>query len=329
MRQRSFGDAVLGLGFEKKPPRTRRREFLSQMERVVPWKRLCELIEPHYPKAGPKVGRPPHRLETMLRIHFLQQWYTNSDPAMEEALYDMPLLQAFVGLDAGVDALPNESSILHFRHLLERHDLARRKFEDVSSLLQAQGLMMRQGTIVDATLIAASPSTKNKQKMRAPAMSQTKKGQQYYFGAKAHIGVDAASGLTHRFVFKTADIAVGDELLHGDERLVLGDGGYHRKERKIGSEAPEGQPAFWTPHKRKPHQELSPREQGQNSALASVRAKVEHMFRIVKCQFGCRKVRYEGLAKNAGQMITLFMLANLYHVRKRWGTGPLRPQFGV
>ena len=319
MKQCSFGDASVNAGFEKKPLRTRRREFLSQMESVVPWKRLCVLIEPHYPKVGPKGGRPPHRLETMLRIHFLQQWYSYSDPAMEEALHDIPLLQSFTGLDAGIDAIPDESSVLHFRHLLEKHGLAVAMFAEVAALLQARGLMMLQGSIVDATLIAASPSTKNQQQIRDPQMSQTKKGNQWYFGAKAHIGVDANSGLVHTVKLttaKTADIKIGDELLHGDEKIVFGDGGYHRKERAIGSEGKDGKPAFWTPNKRKCGQELTIRQQGENTALAMVRAKVEHAFRILKCQFGYRKVRYEGLAKNQAQVMTLFMLGNLYQARR-------------
>lgn len=306
-------------GFEKKALRTRRREFLAQMEQVVPWQRLCALIEPHYPKSSPKGGRPAHPLETMLRIHFLQQWYSYSDPAMEEALHEMPLLQAFTGLDAGIDAIPDESSILHFRHLLERHQLAVLMFGEVEALLRHRGLMMRQGSIVDATLIAASPSTKNQQKIRDPQMSQTKKGNQWYFGAKAHIGVDATSGLVHTVKLttaKTADITVGDDLLHGDEKIVFADGGYHRKDRKIGGPGANGKPAFWTPNKRKAGQELSPREEGENKALASVRAKVEHAFRILKCQFGYRKVRYEGLAKNEAQVITLFMLGNLFQARR-------------
>ena len=237
---------MLGLGFETKALRTRRRDFLSQMEQVVPWQRLCALIEPHYPKSSPKGGRPPHRLETMLRIHFLQQWYSYSDPAMEEALHEIPLLQAFTGLDAGIDAIPDESSVPHFRYLLERHQLAVLLFGEVEALLRHRGLMMRQGSIVDATLIAASPSTRT----------------------------------------------------------------------SIGSEGRDGEPASWTSHKRKAGQELTPREEGENKVLASVRAKVEHAFRILKCQFGYRKVRYEGLAKNEAQVITLFMLGNLYQARR-------------
>lgn len=201
MKQRSFAE----VGFTKQTKPTRRQQFLAEMEQVVPWQRLCALIQPAYPKAGR--GRRPFDLETMLRIHFMQQWFALSDPAMEETLHDMPVMRQFAGLDAGIDRMPDETTILHFRHLLERNDLAIRILAEMNALLTEKGLLLRQGTIVDATLIAAPSSTKNAEGKRDPAMSQTKKGNQWYFGAKAHIGVDQQSGLVHTVEVTTAKVA--------------------------------------------------------------------------------------------------------------------------
>lgn len=313
MKQRSLADEG---GFALKSKPTKRQRFLTEMDAVVPWARLVAVIEPFYPKGGN--GRPPMPLETMLRIHFMQQWFALSDPAMEESLYDIPAMRRFAGLDAGEDALPDESTILRFRHLLEKHGLAERLFAEVRALLTERGLMVRQGTIVDATLIAAPPSTKNVEGKRDPAMSQTKKGNQYYFGAKAHIGVDAQHALVHTVAVttaKVADISMTEALLHGSEEIVFGDGGYHKASRTLSSARPESGPLILTPYKRRAGQDLTHDQRQQNRALASVRALVEHPFRVLKRQFGYTKVRYKGLAKNAAQITTLFALVNLYRVR--------------
>lgn len=313
MKQQSFAEHV----FTKQPKATKRRQFLAEMDKVVPWALLCGVIEPFYPKAGK--GRPPVPLETMLRIHFMQQWFALSDPAMEEALHDMPVMRGFAGLDAGIDAMPDESTILRFRHLLEKQGLAQQLLAQVNALLGEKGLMLRQGTIVDATLIAAPSSTKNAEGKRDPAMSQTKKGNQWYFGAKAHIGVDVHSGLVHTIAVttaKVADISQLAVLLHGEECLVLGDGGYHRADRTLEAAAPETGPRILTPFKRKAGGTLTDWQQRVNQALSKLRAIVEHPFRVVKRQFGYVKVRYRGLAKNAAQMVTLFALTNLYLARR-------------
>ncbi len=306
----------------KKPKLTRRQQFLTEMEQVVPWDRLLALIEPVYPK-GPtaKGGRPPHALATMLRIHLLQQWFGYSDPAMEEALHEIPLLRQFARLSAGSQSIPDETALLHFRHLLERHQLADALFAAVNGLLREHGLFLKTGTVIDATLIAAPPSTKNMDRSRDPEMHQTKKGNQWYFGAKAHIGVDAESGLVHHVAVTAANVSdqqVIEPLLEGDEKLVLADGGYHRSERVVGNDRPSlngGKTVIWTPHKRAAGGELTASQRGANKALAQMRSKVEHAFRILKCQFGYRKVRYWGLEKNRQQITTLFMLGNLYQAR--------------
>ena len=320
MKQLGFGDN----SFTKHPKITRKQQFLAVMDKVVPWGRLCAVIAPHYPTIGK--GRPPFPLETMLRIHFMQQWFALSDPAMEEALHDMPVMREFAKLDASSDAMPDESTILRFRHLLEKHGLAHQLFAEISGLLAERGLMLRQGTIVDATLIAAPSSTKNADGKRDPEMSQTKKGNQWYFGAKAHIGVDAHSGLVHTVEVTTAkssDIKSMSNLLHGDERLVIGDGGYHRNEYSVDANHEGARPRIVTPFKRKAGQQLTQWQKQVNHALAKLRAIVEHPFRVVKRQFGYTKVRYRGLAKNGAQMVTLFALSNLYQARRH-----LMPQQG-
>ena len=209
--------------------RTKREKFLAEMESVVPWAALLALIEPHYPKASKKGGRPPYPLATMLRIHLLQQWYSLSDPAMEEALIEVPTMRRFAGIELISDRIPDETTILTFRHLLEKHGLGEQIFDTVKALLADRGVTMRQGTIVDATLIAAPSSTKNKEGKRDPEMHQTKKGNQWYFGMKVHAGVDKDSGLIHSVVVTSAnvhDLTPADDLLHGDEQVVYGDAGY-------------------------------------------------------------------------------------------------------
>src|SRR5882757_3257094 len=223
MKQLSFSDAEYG----GKRKRTRREVFLAEMHRAVPWSQLEALIEPHYPKAGG--GRRPYPLATMLRIHCLQQWYGLSDPAMEEELYEIASMRQFAGLSLARGAVPDETTILNFRHLLEQHGLAREIFEAVKAHLQAAGLLLRQGTIVDATIIAAPSSTKNSTGQRDPEMHQTRKGNQWYFGMKAHVGVDAESGLVHSVIgtpANIADVTQAHDLLHGEEKVAFGDAGY-------------------------------------------------------------------------------------------------------
>lgn len=238
---------------------------------------------------------------------------------MEEALHDIPLLREFAGLDAGIDAMPDETTILKFRRLLETHQLAQMLFDETAALLAEQGLLLRQGTIVDATLIAAPPSTKNRKRQRDQEMSSTKKGNNYHFGMKAHIGVDAESGLVHTVEITTAKVADGvmtDALLHGEERVVLGDRAYTRKDRNLAAECQEGEPVWAFPFKRQKGADLPVEQALHNRMLAPLRAAVEHPFRIVKRQFGYTRVRYRGLFKNAQQLYLLFALGNLYHVRE-------------
>jgi IS5 family transposase len=302
--------------FVKKPKQTRRQQFLQEMEQVVPWSLWEKRITPHYPAAGR--GRRPFALATMLRIHLMQQWFGYSDPAMEEALHDMPLLREFAGLDAGEEAMPDETTILKFRRLLERHQLAQTLFDETAALLAEKGLLLRQGTIVDATLIAAPPSTKNRDRKRDKEMSSTKKGNNYHFGMKAHIGVDAESGLVHTVEVTTAKVPDGvmtEALLHGEEAIVGGDRAYTRKDRNLMA-GQEDEPVWAFPFKRKQGENLPAEQALCNRMLASWRAVVEHPFRIVKRQFGYTQVRYRGLFKNAQQLYLLFALGNLYHVRQ-------------
>jgi IS5 family transposase len=303
--------------FVKKPKLTKRQVFLQEMEEVMPWKEWLSRIEPYYPKAGR--GRRPFPLSAMLRIHLMQQWFGYSDPGMEEALHDVPMLREFAGLDAGEDAMPDETTILKFRRLLEAHQLSAALFSETAALLAEKGLLLREGTIVDATLIAAPPSTKNRERKRDREMSSTKKGNNYHFGMKAHIGVDAESGLVHTVEITTAKVSDGtmtDALLHGDEKVVAGDRAYTRNDRNLTAEREPDEPVWAFPFKRKQGEALPTEQALLNCMLASLRAKVEHPFRIVKRQFGYSKVRYRGLFKNAQQMTLLFALANLYQVRK-------------
>jgi IS5 family transposase len=316
--QLSFGDAE----YNSKRKRTRREIFLAEMDQVVPWKGLLKLIEPHYPKSG-QPGRQPYRLETMLRIHFLQQWYALSDPAAEEALYDTVSMRRFAKI-GGLDDVPDETTILNFRRLLERHELACKLFNRVNAHLSRKGQSLRGGTIVDATIIAAPSSTKNKEGERDPEMHQTKKGNQYYFGMKAHIGVDDESGLVHHVECTAAnisDITQAHKLLHGKEDTVCGDSGYTGLEkrpemagkRKLGYLIAQKPSKLKTIGNKRKLKQVKRHEQ----AKASLRAKVEHPFRVIKRQFGYIKVRYRGLAKNLTQVLTLFALSNLWMKRKQ------------
>ena len=319
MKQLSLGES----GFERKTKRTRKREFLDEMNLVVPWAELVSLIAPHAPTPGAKGGRPPFAVETMLRIHFLQQWFNLSDPAMEEALYDMALFREFVGLDAGEDNLPDESTILRFRHLLEAHDLSLQILATVNATLAAKGLLLKSGTVVDATLIAAPSSTKNSSGERDPEMHQTKKGNQWHFGMKAHIGVDADSGLVHTVVGTAAnvnDVTQAHALVHGEETDVFADAGYQGVgKRDETQEINVNWHVAMRPGKRKVLDKSTPMGailDQLEQAKASIRAKVEHPFRVIKRQFGHVKVRYRGLAKNTAQLHTLFALSNLWMVRR-------------
>jgi IS5 family transposase len=329
MKQRSLAET----GYERRPKLTKRQQFLNEMDAVMPWARLTALVEPVQPKKTARGGQVSYPAETMLRIHFMQQWFALSDPGMEEALHDIPAMRAFAKLDAGDDLIPDESSILRFRHRLERHGLAERMLAEVNGLLTERGLLLRQGTLVDATLIAAPSSTKNRTGERDPDMHQTKKGNNWYFGMKAHIGVDAESGLTHTVVTTAAnvnDVTQAHALLHGDETDVFGDAGYQGVEKR---EENAGKTVTWhvalKPGKRKalPETPLGELMEKIEHAKASIRAKVEHPFRVIKRQFGFLKTRYRGLVKNTAQIVTLFALANLFQARHRLlaQTGPVRP----
>jgi IS5 family transposase len=288
------------------------------MAEVVPWSRLEAAIAPHYPQAGPSGGRRPYPISVMLRIYCLQQWYRLSDPGAEEALYDICSMRAFAGLELGRDAIPDETTILNFRHLLERHDLTKAVFAAVAEHLEARGALLRGGTIVDATLIAASPSTKNQTGRRDPEMSQSKKGNQWYFGMKANIGVDMRSGLVHTAAVTTGsvhDAKVMDDLTRADDRAVFGDKGYAGDRKK---RAARQAGVYWAvKDQRKPGRQLSASQKQRNRKHGAVRAEVEHVFRVLKCQFGYRSVRYRGIAKNAAQVLSLLALANLYIARRK------------
>jgi len=309
----------LGLGLDLSTKRTRKREFLDEMTRVVPWQQLIALIEPHYPRG--RTGRPPFPVATMLRIHFMQQWFSLSDPAMEEALHDIPLYREFALLGTGMTRLPDESTILRFRHLLEAHELSARMLATVNEILQAKGLMLKVGSAVDATLISAPNSTK-KPGTRDPEMRQTQKGGSWYFGMKAHIGVDAESGLVHTVKCTAAnvhDITVAHELLHGKEQVAFADAGYVGIEKRGETGAVQWHVAMRPSKRRKlDRSKRIDRIYDEIERLkAGVRAKVEHPFRVLKCQFGYLKARYRGLAKNMAQIETQFALANLWMTRRK------------
>ena len=307
----------ISLGLNLSTKKTRKREFLDEMERVVPWKALVQIIEPYWPKS--KTGRPPFAIETMLRIHYLQHWFGLSDPAREEALHDVPLYLEFAGLSSGASRIPDESTILRFRHLLEKHNLAVDMLRVVNDILEAKGLLMRTGTAVDATLISAPSSTKNDSGERDPEMKQTKKGNQWYFGMKAHIGVDIASGLVHTVVGTSAneaDINIAGQLLHGEEDVAFGDSGYRGIQKREEARGPDWFVAMM-PRKLNPFLYPDMVAECVEKMKVGMRAKVEHPFRVIKRQFGYTKVRYRGLAKNTAQIVTLFALSNLWMVRQK------------
>jgi IS5 family transposase len=311
--------ADLGLNLSTK--RTRKREFLEQMDCVVPWTALVELVSPYAPDG--RRGRPPFPVETMLRIHFMQQWFTLSDPAMEESLHDVPLFREFAQLDNWDTRLPDETTILRFRRLLERHKLSEQLLGVVNDLLREKGLLLRIGTVVDATLIAAPSSTKNSQGERDPEMHQSKKGNQWYFGMKAHIGVDAESGLVHTVrgtSGNVSDVVEGNSLLHGEETEVWGDAGYQGAHKRPDAKGNVRWNVAMRPGKRAkldPESKVDQLVNQLEKLKASIRAKVEHPFRVIKRQFGHVKVRYRGLKKNTAQLFTLFALSNLWMVRHK------------
>jgi len=302
------------LAYENKKKQTRREKFLEEMDKVIPWEELLKLIKGHYPKAGN--GRQPMPLEMMLRIYFMQQWYGLSDPTMEDELYDSESMRRFAGIDLEVDAVPDETTILHFRHLLEKHELTKEIFEKTKQYLSGKGLLLREGTIVDATIISAPSSTKNRDNARDKEMKQTKKGNQWYFGMKAHVGTDTGKGLAHSVVVTDAavhDSQVMDELLHEEEQAVYGDSAYSSEKRKAEYEA---RGIKWCVNRKGcRHYQLSPEDVEYNHKQSQTRAKGEHAFRVVKHLWGYQKVRYKGLLKNAAQVFSLFALANLYLVR--------------
>ena len=314
---RRMKQASLGLGQSSKP--TRRRVFLEEMDRVVPWNELVALITAYMPEG--RRGRPPFAVEVMLRIHFMQQWFNLSDPAMEEALNDMALFRDFAGLGGSNDRQPDETTILRFRRVLEKHKLAPKILGVVNELLSRKGLLLRAGTVVDATLIAAPSSTKNKSGERDPEMKQSQKGQQWYFGMKAHIGVDAESGLVYS-VRGTAgsvnDVVEANSLLHGEETEAFGDARYQGADKRPDAKAGVRWNVAMRPGKRKQLDKTQPRGRLMDELekiKASIRAKVEHPFRVIKRQFGHVKVRYRGLDKSTAQLHTLFALSNLWMVR--------------
>ena len=294
---------------------TKRDVFLATMERVVPWAELCEVIEPHYPKAGN--GRPPVGLDRMLRMYFVQHWFNLADAACEDALLDSTALRRFVGIDLGRERVPDATTLLKFRRLLEKHKLGEALFAKVGQVLQAQGLKVGTGTIVDATIIGAPSSTKNSGKQRDPEMHQTRKGQQWYFGMKLHIGVDSHSGLAHSAVVTAANVHDKHplpDLLHGQEQRVYGDCAYASQHALIQAKAPAA--ADFTNQRVRKGSVTEEMERLVNRAKSRVRARVEHVFGVVKRLWGFDKVRYRGLAKNATRSFVALGLANLFLARK-------------
>lgn len=307
MKQLSFASAT----YAYKKVTTKREKFLKEMEQVIPWQRWLDIVEPHYPKAGN--GRPPMPMGVMLRVYCLQQWYALSDPAAEEALYDIECMRTFAQLELGEEAIPDETTILNFRRLIEAHQLSDVLFNDVNAYLEEQGIKVSQGSMVDATIIHSPSSTKNKEKQRDPEMSSTRKGNQYHFGMKIHIGTDINSNVIHSATVTSAneaDITELPNLLREDDQVVFADAGYTSDRYKRGARA---MGMSWKVNdKRKPKKNMSATQKKRNRQNSSVRARVEHCFRVIKCQFGYKKTRYKGLEKNRIQILSLLSLTNLY-----------------
>lgn len=313
MRQRTLAEE----GFERFRKPTRRERFLDEMQQVIPWSGLCAVIEPFYPKGGGR-GRPPIGVERMLRIHLLQHWFNLSDPAVEEALYDSRAMRHFVGIDLGREPVPDETTICKFRHLMEAHHLGEELFGLVNAYLADNGLNVKTGTIVDATLIDAPSSTKNKDGQRDPEMRQTRKGNQWYFGMKGHIGVDSHSKLIHSVATTSANVhdsRMLPALLHGNETRVWGDSAYAGQTAVIRRVAPYAQD--FTNKKGHRYRPLSAAERARNRTKSKVRSKGEHPFLVLKRIFGFTKVRYRGLAKNVHRLVVACALVNLYMSRRR------------
>lgn len=312
MRQQTLAEG----SFEQYRKVTRRERFLAEMDQVVPWAQLCALIEPVYPK--PKgAGRRPIGLERMLRIYFMQQWFNLSDPAVEEALYDSRAMRGFVGIDLGREPAPDETTVCKFRHLLEAHELGAQVFHIVAEHLRRRGVKVSTGTIVDATIITAPSSTKNKAKQRDPEMRPTKKGNQWYFGMKGHVGVDSKTKLIHSVVATAANVhdsQVLEDLLHGQETRVWGDSAYTGRQEVIRRCAPRAKD--FTNKKGHRHRPLTEQDRARNRTKSKVRAKVEHPLLVIKRIFGFTKVRYRGLDKNANRLFVTCALANLFMARK-------------
>jgi IS5 family transposase len=304
-------------GFERYTKKTRRAIFLEEMEQVVPWAKLCGLIEPHYPKPGN--GRRPKELEKMLRIYFLQQWFNLADPAVEEALYDSASLRQFAGIDLGGEPVPDETTVCKFRHLLEEHHLGEEILGTVNLHLQAKGVRITTGTIVDATIIHAPSSSKNRDQSRDPEMHPTRKGKQWYFGMKAHVGVDSKTKIIHTAVATAAnvsDVAILPDLLHGEETRVWGDGAYQGQTEVIREGAPRAQD-YTQRRCRYKGQIVDEVAWAKNRTKSKVRAKVEHVFQVMKLKFGFVKVRYRGLKKNAHRLFVTCALVNLFVSRNK------------
>lgn len=312
MRQQTLADA----SFEQYRKPTRRERFLAGMEQVIPWRELCGAIEPFYPKTE-GAGRPAVGLERMLRIHFLQHGFNLSDPAVEEALYDSRALRAFVGIDLGCEPAPDETTVCKFRHLLEAHPLGDQLFALITTYLQEQGMKISTGTLVDATIISAPSSTKNQDRARDPEMHQTRKGNQWYFGMKAHIGVDSRTKLIHSVVATAANVHDSQllaDLLHGEETRVWGDSAYSGQSEVLREHAPQA--TDFTHHKAGRGRPLSDEDKARNRTKSKVRAKGEHPFLVIKRIFGFTKVCYRGLDKNAHRLFVICGLANLFMARR-------------
>lgn len=311
MKQMTFASAA----WSAKGKTTRRERFLAEMNAVIPWARLVALIEPHYPKAGN--GRRPMPLERMLRVYFMQQWFNLSDPQAEDALYDIEPMRRFAGVELAEDALPDETTILRFRHLLEEHKLTEAIFAEVRDLLEKRGLLLKSGTIVDATIINAPSSTKNAEKERDPEMHQTRKGKQWYFGMKVHVGA-SKRGLVHSVATgpaNEADITRLDDLLNGEETELYGDQAYWSEDHR--QQCKHAGIRYRVNRRAKPGRKLTEHEKSINRSRSRSRAFGEFPFHVVKRLWGFAKVRYRGIYKNTVRALTMFALANLYLVRRR------------
>jgi transposase, IS5 family len=310
MKQTTFASVA----WDRKGKVTRRERFLAEMDAVIPWARLLALIEPHYPRAGN--GTQPKPMEQMLRIYFMQQWFNLSDPQAEDSLYDIESMRRFAGIELHGHDIPDESTILRFRHLLEQRQLTERIFAEIRSLLEEKRLLLKSGTIVDATIIAAPPSTKNAAKARDPEMHQTKKGKDWHFGMKAHIGTDKR-GIVHSLTTTPANMHDSTQiakLLHGEEREVFGDQAYWNESHRQSAQAAG---IRYRINRRPARRPLNDHQRFINRRRSAARARVEHVFHVVKRLWGFTKVRYRGLAKNTARLFTAFALANLYLLRRR------------